>query len=1303
MTNLSRNTVILTAALAAGISLSTLANWGVSNRALGQEQDAAGPVVEKAQDVKAIGKRPDPTVNSKDAKDLSVPGLVGFAGMVEKDGYFENPAKRSGALLLKENLGPGKAVEFEVTMGVNSMFQLRPGAYGELTGTYMRDPADYSLQIGTDISGRSLTFTGMVYAPSPDSKALWVNDRRRDSFQYWPADNVPKQQKVLEDAGLKPVSILGRKIPYRLEYHKGSIRVYADNVLAFIVPGEGFGGPVAIYTIRDTKISGLKIVEAESASRWLKVPLRTMANDQFGDAVLEKEVVAKSSSGVPYTLLSGKQNMLNMKAATWIDGPLNQSTYYEGYDNGSPVMNDPRMPMLRVPVADYTGAHVLAYAVDEEGTTPVLTMRAGSYDVRGQTLQHDFAVRVDKKSQITGKESDVLDTSLGKLKDVFIPFTSAFAQDLVTRPTMEIELTKEVRLARRTPDPNRFRYRPIGLPSGVRIAAITLEKSPLQIKVSTGVPGNLYELPLKPKFSIRLENVTKEDQTYDITVRTRHLDGDEATLTSAQLPTLKGYVPAGQTKTIDVEPGYTKLGYYDIAFDIDMPGVQRKLVRRTTFGVIPPNTRKHVATSPFGTWDFTGGHYSSSDPDQVGPLYVKAGIRYGMFNFKLEDRQRYGVLCGHEPRMGSPAQSLPDPKDKNKTIEIAESFTKAIDLYFEKHPDTIKKVGLILHENSISGPHVMRVPDVFTDRVYKFIPNENPMLDEKHVFERLLKNCIDGARAIKAKYPDIHLRLGNGPLPTKEELLRAKFPAELFDSLGNESGTFGRAPEAQPPDYVAFGASIWMDRQMLDVYGYKEKPVTQCYEICYPNTNPGNLLPETQADYFVRHAMHSLIWGVPEIRMGCISDVGNSYRFSNWGASGICYKMPELSIKPSYIAWSTMTRMLDGAKLPRSLETGSESVYAMEFERQEPSTFVSCVWSLSPGRQVEFEFTDKSPGTIIDAQGNKPESAIKYEDGKLVLTLGPRPFFMLGNTRIKSVRTLAPSVPLVKPEGAIQVVVPAPSPSTLAVFKPVEERDAELEVYNFMTPRRKGDFELSVAKATGAIPAGAAGDHAIKVTPKSLGAVKPTLAMPMYTTYHLAKPVELKGEPTSMAIAVKGNSGWGRIIFELKDASGQTWRHLGAPQARGEISPWLLDWMPKEMLASKEDGTKEPVKMADWNTDDVWGASRIKFDGWKYLEVPLPGTFQGDYRMYWPTNSQWKYDKDGIMHYPLTVTGITVEIPEKVLKLNRYEPVADASFQFGEILAVTRLQRWMQPRSASNTADPNFDRLPLELTPRESD
>lgn len=75
----------------------------------------------------------------------------------------------------------------------------------------------------------------------------------------------------------------------------------------------------------------------------------------------------------------------------------------------------------------------------------------------------------------------------------------------------------------------------------------------------------------------------------------------------------------------------------------------------------------------------------------------------------------------------------------------------------------------------------------------------------------------------------------------------------------------------------------------------------------------------------------------------------------------------------------------------------------------------------------------------------------------------------------------------------------------------------------------------------------------------------------------------------------------------------------------------------------------------DWNTGDVFGWSRINFDGWRWLAFPLPGNYPGE-KHPWPANSQWRWDKDGVVHYPLTFKRLVIELPEKVLHAKTFAP-----------------------------------------------
>ena len=169
-----------------------------------------------------------------------------------------------------------------------------------------------------------------------------------------------------------------------------------------------------------------------------------------------------------------------------------------------------------------------------------------------------------------------------------------------------------------------------------------------------------------------------------------------------------------------------------------------------------------------------------------------------------------------------------------------------------------------------------RVPDLFHD----FPPYVLSESEEKR-FATLWTNALAVGKQMRAAHPDVRLLFGNGPLPTKEEFFRRKLPPEIFDAAGNEALGSPSLPETQPPNWLGNNSSLWMDRQMLDAYGYGAKAIDQCHEVCYPSTNPGNLDPATQADYFVRHAIHSLAWGVPAFRPGILTDVGVGLRLGN--------------------------------------------------------------------------------------------------------------------------------------------------------------------------------------------------------------------------------------------------------------------------------------------------------------------------------------------------------------------------------------------------------------------------------------
>jgi hypothetical protein len=1044
-------------------------------------------------------------------------------------------------------------------------------------------------------------------------KGQWGSNSDVTWYIYWPAPTDKVRLALMEGSGIAPRSLKDRWLKLRVEADRRFVRFWLDGLLVRQVerPG-GVKGPVTLALAQGDQVRQVALAPLPE-SIYLPVDMTLFAHERLA-APLGKENV--TVGGVPFELAAEGHSVVDLGKARWIEQKTDPQDTYENYEGGPPVVHDPRMPLLRVPSMDYVAAHVLAVADDDPATTPNFTLRAGRYGHSDQVVFHSFAATAPRKSSPPIAMGG-LQTPAGPFFHVRVPLGEAFAQDIQNR--IEVELTKEVRFTRRVPDPNRTRSRPLGPPSGVRIAALTLEPSPLQMRVTSKESGHAFVQPQKPGFTVHLTNITSAEQPYELELMLTHHDGTPLHAAA------KGSVPSGQAADVALEAAAAKLGYHDVTVTLKDAAGRVLLQRRTSCCLLPPDTRKHREASPLGTWDFCGGHFTSNDPDAVGPLYVKLGLRWGMAGFKPEKRKQYGVLPGAEPN-------------------LYPTGAKGWEDYLKSTPDQ-PPIALIFHENHVSFKHVLRLPELFADGPpYQFDAQE------EKTFKQMYDAALKAAREMKAKYPTVHLRLGNGWHPTKEALYRAKFPAELFDSAGNESPALERPPEAQPPDPAAFNAGIWMDRQLLDAYGYKDKPVTLCYESCYALSTAGK--EQEQADYYVRHALHALAWNILQIKIGQICDQGNGFYFSMYGPIGLCRARPELNVKPAFVAVATMTRVLDGAKFARVVPLGSPALYGMEFTRPD-GTQVHVFWTLRGKRSVRLLVDRPGPWTLVNDQG--AETPVPGPQGVVELELTPSPVYLVGAGKVEGAgaRTTGPGAPQYtdKPAGKGTVLA---SLSDLADWTVETERDPELEYYDFVGPRRKGDFVFTpVASFEGK-------EKVLQVTPRPLTpfpsppggegkGVRGKDTMPLYAVLAHKKGIPVPGTPTEVGAWVNGNGGWGRLIFELHDASGQRWISIGAEQP-DVPRKWVEDLMPPDMRAK---WSKPAIN--DSNTDDVLGLSRINFDGWRWLAFPLPGNYPGE-KHPWPANSQWRWDKDGIVHYPLTFKRLIVELPEKVLHVKTFAP-----------------------------------------------
>ena len=131
-----------------------------------------------------------------------------------------------------------------------------------------------------------------------------------------------------------------------------------------------------------------------------------------------------------------------------------------------------------------------------------------------------------------------------------------------------------------------------------------------------------------------------------------------------------------------------------------------------------------------------------------------------------------------------------------------------------------------------------------------------------------------------------------------------------------------------------------------------------------------------------------------------------------WGGAGFCNRMPEMNVKPSYVAMATLTWVMDGAKFERDLDLGSPSLYGLEFRRRPwvhgaRGSHLVALWTPRGRRPVKLAFEGKGPFTLIDSQAN--ETPLEVKDGAVEVALTPSPAYLIAPAPVTSARPGEPS------------------------------------------------------------------------------------------------------------------------------------------------------------------------------------------------------------------------------------------------------------------------------------------------------
>ena len=368
----------------------------------------------------------------------------------------------------------------------------------------------------------------------------------------------------------------------------------------------------------------------------------------------------------------------------------------------------------------------------------------------------------------------------------------------------------------------------------------------------------------------------------------------------------------------------------------------------------------------------------------------------------------------------------------------------------------------------------------------------------------------------------------------------------------------------------------------------------------------------------MRDVIISLAHGYYLISPGVFFDCSSGYYNGLWGGSGLTYRSPWVYPKPALVAYGVLTKALDGVKYSRELDTGSTTVYAVEFKRLD-GNYATVLWAARG--DAEFEIVSPSGGTAIKMLGAES----KLASGKSTVKAGSSPVYLITRKPVSSARAGKRTYPksaeiekravIVAPMDSADDIVLAPDPwleSQSHAFLPYLRKAGEGE----FTAKTADDTEKGRCIELALAPA--------KEKPANKFVDR---YVTRYTTMRFKEPKPVEGKPNVIGVWVKGDSNWGQVRFEIEDAQGEVFKNLSTG------SWWCCN-------------------ITDWP-----GNLCVDFDGWAYVYCPLRDTNLIVERSPGPVVEQWSSEGgDKIIDFPIKVRAVSVGVNRSKLGLTDFSP-----------------------------------------------
>ena len=1072
----------------------------------------------------------------------------------------------------------------------------------------------------------------------PVVQNLWdERDRREIGSAY--ADCVPFAEKVFT---------------LRLQLGVNSRQVWMDDRL---VAEEKIANPAQtqfrISLTKGTRLLSAQFLPVAADSRFLPLALNQYSHARnAGNDLLAPMPSTSLTAGdgsvvamrVPTTstpdIALGKS--LNRYRLTYGTGPNT------GYVNAlrswvDAFTFDPAVLAFRVPYRNYQTVWLLAWVDDARQAVPRGTFRFFRQNA-GYPASTDFeisetAIQQGLVTKLTQKTADGKQLYLVKIP---LDTDGLYGMRDLADQYLQFELSKPVALGRSYPDPIYYGYHPAGWPSSIHVVGITLENAPFDYAVKPHKYGFVFEQPQKPSYTVTVTNTTDHSLQAKVTLSSKSFDGGEQ-----KSVTGTATIAAGKSGDVELSFDLAKLGWHELKSVVEADGVKREST--LSMVLLPPNQRtygKAANETRFGVW-LLGGHYLPEDDEAVAALLRKLGLRrMSVLGGNQDLLKKFDFLtCGPHTLMAMIFKwkdATPEARQKMVDGDVA-AVVKM--LQSTEHP-TYFYGG----EWGIGSAWDYEPFPLYTGEGDRDLtPDERAKLDLRaDIFTHV-------GRALREKCPQAQLFLQWGSAPGTVPYLRTGFPKNLVDGFGMDCPIFEMLPEVS--NISGSLNQLWQLRQEAKRLGWPRLPIHWCEGPFFPTT-PSALTENEQMDYQMRILLGGLAYGVDQFESGIVAhDAGNFYGAEHYGA-GVFHRVPLENPKPAVAAIATMTAMLCGADPLGGIDTGCLTTYAMAFQRAQDKAKIFALWRVRGQAAVKIKVRG-SVAVVTDAMCNATQLPVK--DGAISVTLSPTPIWLTGVEQIDGFE-------LAKPTYA-----DAPGKITHALVEMTEDfwqydgaEDKEYDHNNFGI-RRITDPNLKAEFGQGEDGHADAVAITLPVEPGNRPLAN------RYGTLKLKKPVEIPGKAQALGIWIKGNSSWGRVIYQLRDAKGQLWTSIGSTDS--------------------------------WNCDDPKAWSYVNFEGWRYVRFPLPGNHPWDQARElettgWGSNggkgvvahsnpntkstAGWSsHSSDDVVGLPLKLEKIIVEARNEVPYLGEMKLVQDRSYKLSQLTVEYAAENDAQPAAAA--------------------